>query len=225
MVKRDTQSCTIYFVDDDRGIIHSTVQWLTLSGLNVKAFADPKILLRTLKAGEPCVVVSDIRMPDIDGISLMKTVHQKDQDIPFVLITGHGDISLAVEAMKSGAHEFLTKPFSPERLLEILKIAQRKRLDLIEKRLNAKKQPAVKAVKLKPHHKHENSERKISDKSVYQDDGTLNQRIDKHEKKIIQSVLKKHNGAINPALKELELPRRTLNAKMKKHGITRRDFM
>jgi len=72
----------VYFVDDDRGMIHSSVQWLTLSGLKVQAFVDPKVLLKTIKPNAPCVVVSDIKMPDLDGMSLMQHLLAKDKHLP-----------------------------------------------------------------------------------------------------------------------------------------------
>ena len=115
----------VYLVDDDRGMVSSTSQWLSLSGIKIQAFADPTALMKVVKAGHPCVVVSDIRMPGINGMELMKLIMGRDPSIPVILITGHGDIPLAVEAMKSGAFEFMPKPFSPEELLETVRRAQK----------------------------------------------------------------------------------------------------
>ncbi len=215
--KNQVSECKVYFVDDDRGMIHSSVQWLTLSGLKVQAFVDPKVLLKTIKLNAPCVVVSDIKMPDLDGMSLMQHLLAKDKNLPVILITGHGDIPLAVEAMKKGAFEFLTKPFSPEKLLEVIKSAQSARGQYLES--------------LRP----ESDDVSRLTNASLQDDalilladtndaGTLNVMVDDYEKTVIEKALKKHRGDIVLVLDELDLPRRTLNAKMKKYGIERKNF-
>ena len=209
--------CKVYFVDDDRGMIHSSVQWLTLSDLKVQAFVDPKILLKTIKLNEPCVVVSDIKMPDLDGMSLMQHLLAKDKNLPVILITGHGDIPLAVEAMKKGAFEFLTKPFSPEKLLEVIKNAQTFRMQYLES-LNIE-------VVANTHASDDSFNIDASGLDGDMDDvGTLNVMVDDYEKTVIQKALKKHGGDIVLVLDELDLPRRTLNAKMKKYGIERKNF-
>lgn len=215
-----SSDCKVYFVDDDRGMIHSSVQWLTLSGLKVQACVVPKVLLRSIKLNSPCIVVSDIKMPDLDGMSLMKHLHARDKHLPVILITGHGDIPLAVEAMKNGAFEFLTKPFSPEKLLEIIKLAQAKRMQQL-----ALLQGAVEAA-FKGHEK--NTQGSQETVAVSSDDpgeaGPLNVLVDDYEKTVIEAALKKHSGDIALVLDDLNLPRRTLNAKMKKYGIERKYF-
>jgi len=214
---KSISECKVYFVDDDRGMIHSSVQWLTLSGLKVQAFVDPKILLKTIKLNEPCVVVSDIKMPDLDGMSLMQHLLAKDKNLPVILITGHGDIPLAVEAMKKGAFEFLTKPFSPEKLLEVIKNAQTFRMQYLES-LNIE-------VVANTHASDDSFNIDVSGLDGDMDDvGTLNVMVDDYEKTVIQKALKKHGGDIVLVLDELDLPRRTLNAKMKKYGIERKNF-
>ena len=214
---KSISECKVYFVDDDRGMIHSSVQWLTLSGLKVQAFVDPKILLKTIKLNEPCVVVSDIKMPDLDGMSLMQHLLAKDKNLPVILITGHGDIPLAVEAMKKGAFEFLTKPFSPEKLLEVIKNAQTFRMQYLES-LNIE-------VVANTHASDDSFNIDASGLDGDMDDvGTLNVMVDDYEKTVIQKALKKHGGDIVLVLDELDLPRRTLNAKMKKYGIERKNF-
>lgn len=208
--------CKVYFVDDDRGMIHSSVQWLTLSGLKVQAFVDPKVLLRTIKLNSPCIVVSDIKMPDLDGMSLMQHLHAKDKHLPVILITGHGDIPLAVEAMKKGAFEFLTKPFSPEQLLEIIKSAQAKRMEQL-----AALEDLAKA---EEQNEEKNPDQMIETIHDRGEAGPLNVLVDDYEKTVIEAALKKHSGDITLVLDDLNLPRRTLNAKMKKYGIERKAF-
>ncbi len=210
--------CKVYFVDDDRGMIHSSVQWLTLSGLKVQAFVDPAVLLRTIKLNSPCIVVSDIKMPDLDGMSLMQHLHAKDKHLPVILITGHGDIPLAVEAMKKGAFEFLTKPFSPEKLLEIIKSAQETRMQQL-----AVLQDSNNAASVDCEEKHQGVVQDVLDGEIGEA-GPLNVLVDDYEKTVIEAALKKHGGDIVRVLDELNLPRRTLNAKMKKYGIARRNF-
>ena len=214
---KNTAECKVYFVDDDRGMIHSSVQWLTLSGLKVQAFVDPKVLLKTIKPNAPCVVVSDIKMPDLDGMSLMHHLLSKDKNLPVILITGHGDIPLAVEAMKRGAFEFLTKPFSPEKLLEVIKSAQTSRMEHLESLQVAANDSA----------RTSNDTTHLNDLSLsndMNDASALNVMVDDYEKAVIEKALKKHGGDVALVLEDLDLPRRTLNAKMKKYGIERKNF-
>lgn len=214
---KNTAECKVYFVDDDRGMIHSSVQWLTLSGLKVQAFVDPKVLLKTIKPNAPCVVVSDIKMPDLDGMSLMQHLLSKDKNLPVILITGHGDIPLAVEAMKRGAFEFLTKPFSPEKLLEVIKSAQISRMEHLES-LKVEVNDSARADSESSHLDDLNLSSDMNDASA------LNVMVDDYEKAVIEKALKKHGGDVALVLEDLDLPRRTLNAKMKKYGIERKNF-
>ncbi|MEM7069301.1 MAG: response regulator [Pseudomonadota bacterium] len=205
---------TIYLVDDDRGMVSATSQWLSLSGLKVRAFADPAALIKVLKPGQPCVVISDIRMPGIDGMELLKLVKARDKRIPVILITGHGDIPLAVEAMKLGAHEFLAKPFSPERLLDVTRDAQSvwEMEDELAEGLSDKKEDTI----------HFQKEELAT--SALNPNSNLSDQVEEFEKELIESSLKKHQGAIPKVIDELDIPRRTLNAKMKKYGIVRAEF-
>lgn len=211
------QDCKVFFVDDDRGVIHSSVQWLTLSGLKVKAFADPALLLKTIKPLEACIVVSDIRMPVLDGLSLMQSIHSRDKNIPVILITGHGDIPLAVEAMRLGAFEFLTKPFSPEGLLDVIKAAQQMRLQFLSK---AKQEDEILQSAEEKQGVNADESESLSETGA----APLNALVEDYEKAVIESALKKHKGDIANVISELDLPRRTLNSKMKKYRINRRDF-
>lgn len=214
--------CPILFVDDDRAMVNSTVQWLKLSGLEVRAFSEPLALLRTIKPDLCAVVVSDIRMPDMDGLELLVQIKNKDKNIPVILITGHGDVPLAVEAMKAGAFEFLTKPFSPDQLLTYVKEAQKKRIaTLAESQLENKNidRSLVENVK----EKLEELENSIPKKSLHDNDD-LNTKIALYEKTIIEDALHQHTGNISAVLEHLSIPRRTLNEKMKKYNILSKDF-
>lgn len=113
----------IAMVDDDPAVLEATTQWLELSGLTVNAWSDPAKALLEIDDHYPGVVVSDIRMPSMDGLSFMDALHKKSPQLPVILITGQGDIPMAVDAMRRGAWDFIEKPFDPERLEEVIRRA------------------------------------------------------------------------------------------------------
>lgn len=106
----------ILLVDDEEDVRLAQGQALELDGFNVAAFARPERVLDRIDGGFTGVVVSDIRMSRMDGMQLLAAVYAINPDIPVILMTGHGDIALAVEAMRQGAYDFLEKPFPPARL-------------------------------------------------------------------------------------------------------------
>ncbi len=120
----------IWLVDDDPDVRESLSQWLELSDLPVRTFAVAERALAALAEGAACgVLVSDVKMPGLDGLALLRRVQPLDPDLPVMLITGHGDVPMAVEAMREGAWEFIEKPFAPERLEECVRRAlERRRL-------------------------------------------------------------------------------------------------
>jgi len=107
----------IIFVDDDESLRMANSQSLALAGFNVQTYPDARSAMACVHADFDGVIVSDIRMPEIDGLQFFRAVQAIDPDIPVILITGHADVSMAVAALKSGAHDFLTKPFSAEHLI------------------------------------------------------------------------------------------------------------
>jgi DNA-binding NtrC family response regulator len=117
----------IALIDDDSAVRRSLAQTLELAGFEVAPFASAEEGLATLEAGFLGIVVTDVRLPNMDGMGLMKRVLQADRAIPVILITAHGDVHLAVEAMRAGAYDFLEKPFDPERLVEVATRAMEKR--------------------------------------------------------------------------------------------------
>ncbi|MEW9616234.1 sigma-54 dependent transcriptional regulator [Shinella sp. S4-D37] len=117
----------ILLIDDDRDLLKAATDWLTVSGFSVDAFHSPEEAFTTLSRQAPDVVVTDVRMPCIDGMTLLNSVVRQKGDIPVVLITAHGDVSLAVQAMKQGAEDFLEKPYDADRLLSVLDKAVEKR--------------------------------------------------------------------------------------------------
>ncbi|MFJ4458045.1 sigma-54-dependent transcriptional regulator [Pseudomonas sp. NPDC089392] len=113
----------VILVDDDPHLRQALSQTLDLAGLKVVALADAQGLAERIEADWPGVVVSDIRMPGIDGLQLLEQLHARDSELPVLLITGHGDVPLAVQAMRAGAYDFLEKPFATDALLDSVRRA------------------------------------------------------------------------------------------------------
>lgn len=121
----------IAIVDDEKDMRQSISQWLALSGFDTETFASAEDALKSVTADYPGIVVSDIRMPGMDGMSLLRKLKSVDSTLPVIMITGHGDVPMAVEAMRIGAFDFLEKPFNPDRMTELAKKAtQARRLAL-----------------------------------------------------------------------------------------------
>ena len=113
----------VLLIDDDEHLRQALAQTLDLAGLRVQALADARGLAERLAPDWPGVVVSDIRMPGIDGLQLLQQLRERDAELPVLLITGHGDVPLAVQAMRAGAYDFLEKPFASEALLDSVRRA------------------------------------------------------------------------------------------------------
>ncbi|NIZ12440.1 sigma-54 dependent transcriptional regulator [Phaeobacter sp. HF9A] len=101
----------------------SISQWLALSGYDTETFASAEDALKTLGPDYPGIVISDIKMPGMDGMQFLKKLMGSDSSLPVIMITGHGDVPMAVEAMRVGAFDFLEKPFNPDRMSELAKRA------------------------------------------------------------------------------------------------------
>lgn len=128
----------VALVEDDNDLRMATQQLLSLADFEVVAFDRAESALAAIDREWEGVVVSDIRMPGISGVELFRTLQERDPQLPVILVTGHGDISMAVETMKAGAWDFLTKPFSPEELLAAVERGlQARSLALDNRRLKA----------------------------------------------------------------------------------------
>ena len=125
---------SVMVVDDERSIRDAVEQWLSLSGFSVQLFSRAEECLAQLPENFPGVILSDVRMPGLGGLELLARVRKQDADLPVILLTGHGDVPMAVEAMRDGAYDFLEKPFSPETLLNSLRRALDKRRLVLENR-------------------------------------------------------------------------------------------
>ena len=125
---------SVIVVDDEASIRSAVEQWLSLSGFSVQLFARAEECLAHLPQHFPGVIISDVRMPGMDGLQLLERLQADDPDLPVILLTGHGDVPMAVEAMRSGAYDFLEKPFTPQHLLGSLRRALEKRQLVLENR-------------------------------------------------------------------------------------------
>lgn len=135
---------TVIVVDDEHHLRVTLSQTLELAGYQVLAYAQAQEALTHIGEADewPGVIISDIRMPKMDGLAFLEALQRLDPDLPVILITGHGDISTAVAAMRQGAYDFLEKPFSQEILLDGVRRALEKRRLTLENR-TLKQQLAV----------------------------------------------------------------------------------
>ncbi len=111
---------SVLFVDDEPELRDSAGDWLAVSGFDVRLAADARVALDQLASQRFDVLVTDVRMPGMDGLALLDAVRRIDIRLPVVLLTGHGDVPLAVDAMRRGAHDFLEKPYDADHLVAVL---------------------------------------------------------------------------------------------------------
>ncbi|MGZ3215712.1 sigma-54-dependent transcriptional regulator [Paracoccus sp. T5] len=124
----------IAIVDDEPDMRESISQWLVLSGFETETFASAEDALKVIGPDWPGVVVSDIRMPGMDGMAFLKRLMGLDSSLPVIMITGHGDVPMAVEAMRIGAMDFMEKPFNPDRMTQLAKKATQMRRMTLDNR-------------------------------------------------------------------------------------------
>ena len=124
----------VFFIDDELDLRLANEQTLKLAGFSVDIFEKAELALPRLEASWKGVIVCDIRLPGMDGIKFLQQAQQLDNGLPVILITGHGDITMAVEAMHLGAYDFIEKPFSADRLVDTVRRALEKRSLTLENR-------------------------------------------------------------------------------------------
>ncbi|MBT8424909.1 MAG: response regulator, partial [Silicimonas sp.] len=112
------QAMKVAIVDDEQDMRQSISQWLALSGFETETFPSAEDALKGLGNDYPGVVVSDIKMPGMDGMAFLKRLMSVDSALPVIMITGHGDVPMAVEAMRRGALDFLRKPVNEPDFLD-----------------------------------------------------------------------------------------------------------
>jgi len=118
----------VVFVEDDPPVRASLTQTLELAGLEVVACGSAEAALPHIAPGAQIIVITDVRLPGMDGRALQAQVLATDPSIPVILITAHGDVEMAVQAMRGGAYDFIEKPFAPERLVDTARRALDTRL-------------------------------------------------------------------------------------------------
>ena len=108
---------TVFIVDDDGAVRDSLSLLMRSAGLSSETFAGAREFLAEVTADRPGCLVLDVRMPEIDGLELQRQLAARGSRLPIIMLTGHGDVPLAVEALRAGAIDFLTKPFDSQALL------------------------------------------------------------------------------------------------------------
>ncbi len=124
----------IYVIDDDDAVRQSIEFSMKTVGITVHGFDSGKAFFEELPKIEHGCVVTDVRMPEITGIDVLRKVSETKPDLPVIIITGHGDVPLAVEAMKLGAIDFLEKPFDDELLIQSVRAALNRDADVAKRK-------------------------------------------------------------------------------------------
>jgi two-component system C4-dicarboxylate transport response regulator DctD len=117
----------VMLIEDDTAVRIGSVQALELAGFTVEAFEAAEPAIAHVRPGLPAVIVSDVKLPGMDGLDLLRHAAAIEIELPVILVTGHGDITMAVQAMRAGAYDFIEKPFASELLVEVVARAAEKR--------------------------------------------------------------------------------------------------
>ena len=121
MVMAPAADRTVFVVDDDAAALDSLVMLLRSDGLNPNGFSSAGDFLENLTPESRGCIISDVRMPGMDGVQLIKTLKGLGSILPVIVITGHADVTVAVQAMKAGAAEFVQKPYESELILRLVR--------------------------------------------------------------------------------------------------------
>jgi two-component system C4-dicarboxylate transport response regulator DctD len=131
-------SVRVLLIEDDPAVLLGTQQTLQLAGFEVESFADAESAITSIVPDVPAIVVCDVKLPGLDGLGLLAQARAIDRDLAVILVTGHGDIAMAVNAIRLGAYDFVEKPFPPHRLVETAtRAAENRRLILQVRALRA----------------------------------------------------------------------------------------
>ena len=118
-----TADAVVHLIDDDDGVRQAVAFLLATSGFAVRVYESAAAFLDALASVQPGCIVTDVRMPGMDGLTLQRELKARGIGLPVIVITGHADVPLAVEAMKAGAVDFIEKPFNDESLLSAIRVA------------------------------------------------------------------------------------------------------
>ncbi len=117
------EAMKVAIIDDERDMRQSVKQWLALSGFDAEAYPSAEEALGVLDSEYAGAVLSDIKMPGMNGMQFLKRLMAIDSSLPVIMVTGHGDVAMAVEAIKFGAYDFLEKPFDPDQMTRLVEKA------------------------------------------------------------------------------------------------------
>ncbi|WP_299849406.1 response regulator [uncultured Roseovarius sp.] len=188
----------IYLIEDDFDVRTALTQAFELEDHRVAAFASAEACLPKIPQHAEAVVVTDVRLPKADGEEVLKLVQTFDPDLPVILITGHGDVPMAVRCLKFGAFDFFEKPLDAMALVTSVRNAlKQRRLILLTRQLAT---------------------------DLEMEDKPLSEQVNDFEKLVLERALKLHRGRLTEVMNALDLPRKTLSDKMAKHGLKRESF-
>jgi two-component system response regulator FixJ len=119
----------VHVVDDDAAVRDSLIFLLSTANIAGRAHESAAELLATLNIAEAGCIITDMRMPGMDGLELLTALRERNNPVPVIVVTGHGDVSLAVQAMKAGAIDFIEKPFDQDVVLSSVRAALSRRHD------------------------------------------------------------------------------------------------
>jgi RNA polymerase sigma factor (sigma-70 family) len=175
----------VYVVEDNDAFRRSVARLIQVSGFAVEAYASAEDFLARADIRYPGCLLLDVRLPDIDGLSLQKSLKENGCYLPIVFMTGHGDIPMSVNAIKNGAINFLTKPFKPDELLSTIQEAFESNIKTMNKKIETERIHALIST-LTPR-----------EKEVFQwvIAGNLNKQI-AHELGITEKTIKVHRSRV-----------------------------
>ena len=151
---------TVYVVEDDEAVRDSLELLLKPDGKPVKTYESATAFLKDYSDKMAGCIVLDIRMPGMDGMELQKKLNEKHSILPIIFVTGHGDVPMAVDAMKEGAVDFIQKPYREEALLEKIEAALKQ--DLEQRKSLDEKQEIIRRIKSLTPREHEIMDRMIA---------------------------------------------------------------